>query len=238
MRILAGTSGFSYTEWKGSFYPEDLPQKNFLPYYADRLGAVEINNTFYRMPSADVLAGWTAQVPEGFRFILKANRRITHFQRLKRSDDSVEYFLAQAAALGDRAGPVLYQLPPNMKCDVERLRGFLAALPAGHLAAFEFRHESWHDDAVFDALREHGAALCIASTDDGDTPFVATGGFGYLRLRRPEYAPGELAEWAARVQAQGWSDAYVFFKHEDEGAGPRLAAAFMEAAGAREAHGA
>lgn len=230
MIVRAGTSGFSYKEWKGAFYPEDLSADDMLAYYADRFDAVEINNTYYRMPSARVLDGWAERVPERFRFVLKANRRITHFKRLKGSaTEDLEYFWSQASTLGDRLGPMLVQLPPNFKKDLDRLESFLAALPDGCRAAFEFRHDTWLDDRVYDALRQRNAALVIAQTGDAETPLVPTADWGYLRLRKVEYGPGEVEEWAARIQAQDWTETFVFFKHEDEATGPALARRFLEA---------
>ena len=230
MEIRAGTSGFAYKEWKGSFYPEDLKAADMLPYYAARFGSVEINNTFYRMPSEKVLGDWAAQVPAGFTFVLKANRQITHFKRLKdESYDPLDYFCTQATKLGDRLGPCLFQLPPNMKKDVPRLAAFLARMPAEIRPAFEFRHESWLDDETYDALRAADAALVIAQTEDEETPLVATASWGYLRLRKVDYGEGEVEGWAERVRAQPWAEAYVFFKHEDEGTGPKLANRFLEA---------
>ena len=226
MILRVGTSGFSYKEWKGSFYPEDLPQSKFLSYYADHFKTVEINNTFYRMPKPELLEGWASKVPEDFRFVLKASRRITHQGRLKDVGDHVAYLYDVAATLGPRLGPVLFQLPPYLKGDVDRLRGFLATLPEGARAAIEFRDESWHDAAVFDALREHEVALCIAETGDEDTPFEPTADWGYLRLRKVAYEQAELDAWAERVRNTGWSEAYVFFKHEDEGTGPALGKRF------------
>jgi uncharacterized protein YecE (DUF72 family) len=227
MRVLTGTSGFSYKEWKGSFYPEDLPAEEMLRFYASRLPAVEINNTFYRMPKAELLASWAEQVPDGFRFVLKASQRITHFKRLKDVSEEVGYFLRVAATLGDRLGPILFQLPPNLKKDLPRLSEFLDLLPAATRAALEFRHASWFEDDVFEALRHRGAALCIAEDEDLAAPLVATAGWGYLRLRRPDYGDAEVQAWADRVRAQAWEEAYVFFKHEDAGAGPRLAAQML-----------
>ena len=223
MRVLTGTSGFSYKEWKGSFYPEDLPDAGMLRYYASRLPAVEINNTFYRMPRAELLGGWAEQVPDGFTFALKASQQITHRKRLKEAGEAVSYFLSVATTLGDRLGPVLFQLPPNFKKDIARLRDFLAILPPATRSAFEFRHGSWFDDEVVDALRSAGAALCWAEDEELSTPPHATTGWGYLRLRRADYGEPALAAWAARIREQSWSDAYVFFKHEDEATGPRLA---------------
>ncbi|MBW3552516.1 MAG: DUF72 domain-containing protein [Gemmatimonadetes bacterium] len=230
MEIRAGTSGFAYKEWKGSFYPEDLKNADMLPYYAERFGSVEINNTFYRMPSEKVLGDWVAQVPGGFTFVLKANRQITHFKRLKEdSYEPLDYFCSKAATLGDRLGPVLFQLPPNLKKDLPRLTTFLARMPAEIRPAFEFRHASWLDDETYDALRAADAALVIAQTEDEETPLVATASWGYLRLRKVDYGTGEVEEWAERVRSQPWSEAWVFFKHEDEGTGPRLATRFLEA---------
>jgi uncharacterized protein YecE (DUF72 family) len=228
VRLLAGTSGFAYKEWKGTFYPEDLKDTEMLRYYAARFPSVEINNTFYRMPKVELLEKWAAEVPEGFTFVLKAPQRITHQGRLKNAGDPLGYFLQAAEVLGARLGPLLFQLPPFFHKDVERLRAFLALLPPQRRAAFEFRHESWADAEVQDALRARGAALCIADTDEDEQPppVIATAAWGYLRLRRTAYAPDALREWAARIRAQQWSEAYVFFKHEDSGTGPALAKEF------------
>jgi uncharacterized protein YecE (DUF72 family) len=228
MRVLAGTSGFSYKEWRGSFYPEDLPADEMLAYYSAKLPAVEINNTFYRMPKPALLEGWAAQVPADFRFILKASQRITHRKRLKEAGDEVAYFFQTAATLGDRLGPTLVQLPPNLRKDLPRLEAFLGVLPEGARAAFEFRHDSWFEDDVYAALRAKGAALCIAEDEELATPLVATAPWGYLRLRRQDYDDAAVAAWAEKVRAQAWSEAFVFFKHEDAGSGPRLAADFLQ----------
>ncbi len=198
-----------------------------LGFYATRLGAVEINNTFYRMPKADLLERWRDAVPGSFRFALKASRRITHHQRLKDAGDSVDHLFRTAEVLGERLGPILFQLPPYLKRDVDRLASFLAILPDGLRGAFEFRHASWFDDEVFKLLEGAGASLCIAdSGSDHDTPLAATADFGYLRLRRQDYDEAALRSWAEKIRAQPWSEVYVFFKHEDEGAGPRMAAEF------------
>jgi uncharacterized protein YecE (DUF72 family) len=226
MRLRVGTSGFSYKEWKGSFYPEDLPASRMLGYYASRLDTVEINNTFYRMPTKDLLGKWAAEVPESFTFVLKASQRITHRKRLKDAGEDAAYFLEAAGTLGARLGPVLFQLPPNLRKDLPRLQAFLDALPAGTRAAFEFRHESWLDDAVYDALRAKGAALCAADMDDEGgqgPPLIATAGWGYLRLRRAEYTTADLAGWADRAKALPWGEAWVFFKHEEAGRGAAYA---------------
>ena len=223
MRVAVGTSGFSYKEWKGSFYPEDLPASDMLRFYAANFRSVEINNTFYRMPRAQMLAQWAEQVPDGFTFSLKASQQITHRRRLKDAAEPVDYFLKTATTLGDRLGPILFQLPPNLKSDLPRLTDFLALLPAACRSAFEFRHASWFEDAVFEALRERGAALCVAEDEELATPFVATTGWGYLRLRRQDYGSEQLADWASRIRGTPWSDAWIFFKHEEEGRGPELA---------------
>ena len=228
MRVLAGTSGFSYKEWKGSFYPEDLPAEEMLSYYASRLPAVEINNTFYRMPKPALLESWAAQVSPEFRFILKASQRITHRKRLKEAGDEVAYFFQTASTLGDRLGPTLIQLPPNLKKDLPRLESFLGVLPSGASAAFEFRHASWFEDDVFAALKAKGAALCIAEDEDLATPLVATAPWGYLRLRRQDYDEAAVAAWAEKTRGQPWSEAFVFFKHEDAGSGPKLAGEFLK----------
>ena len=231
MRLFVGTSGFSYKEWKGTFYPEDLPASGMLRYYAERLSAVEINNTFYRMPRPEMLTQWSEQVPAGFVFVLKASQQITHRKRLKEAGDAVDYFFRMAASLGDRLGPVLFQLPPNLKKDLSRLTAFLEIIPAGARPAFEFRHASWFDDEVYAALSAKGAALCLAEDEDLATPTVATAGWGYARLRRQDYRREDLEERAAQYRPQAWSDLYVFFKHEEGGRGPALAASFREVFG-------
>jgi uncharacterized protein YecE (DUF72 family) len=227
VELLTGTSGFSYKEWKGTFYPETLRAEEMLAYYAGRLAAVEINNTFYRMPSRELLAGWRERVPAHFRFVIKAPPRITHRARLLDCQESVALLWSACEALGEQLGPLLFQLPPNLRKDLGRLQGFLAVLPAGAQAAFEFRHRSWLADDVFDALRGAGAALCIADADPAAPPdVVATAAWGYLRLRREQYTAEELDAWAERVRAQDWRRAFAFFKHEDGATGPRLAMDF------------
>ena len=231
MNYYLGTSGYSYKEWKGPFYPEDLPEKKMLHFYGERFRTVEINNTFYRMPKASVLEAWANQVPADFKFVLKASQRITHMQRLKDSGDSLAYLLKVAGTLKERLGPLLFQLPPFLKKDLPRLREFLALLPADCRAAFEFRHESWFDEEVLEVLREHQIALCIAEAEDGvEVPFVSTTDWGYLRLRRPDYGDAALKDWVRRVRDQEWRDAFVFFKHEDEGKAPQMAKRFLELA--------
>jgi len=233
MNLYVGTSGFSYKGWKGPFYPEKLPAKEMLGYYGTQLPAVEINNTFYRMPKQEVFENWAAAVPESFRFSVKASRRITHFKRLNDTDEVLDSMLAGAGTLGERLGVLLFQLPPNFKTDLERLKTFLGTLPRDVRYAFEFRHASWNDDAVYDALRDHGAALVIADTDDEAADIVTTASWGYLRLRKTDYTDKQTAAWAERVAAQQWDDAFVFFRHEDAGVGPLMAKRFLEAAGQR-----
>jgi uncharacterized protein YecE (DUF72 family) len=231
MNLYVGTSGFSYKEWKGTFYPRDLPNKQMLRCYGECFRTVEINNTFYRMPAASVLKAWAAEVPADFKFVLKAPQQITHRQRLKDTGDSVSHLLEVSRGLKERLGPLLFQLPPNFKKDAPRLRAFLALLPSRRPAAFEFRHPSWFDEEVFGLLRDHQAALCIAEAeDDLEIPFVATAGWGYLRLRRPDYGDAELKTWVQRVRGHDWREAFVFFKHEDEGKGPQMARRFLELA--------
>src|SRR5262245_15630999 len=223
LQMLAGTSGYSYKEWLGHFYPEKLPADQMLRYYAGRLPTVEINNTFYRMPAEALLERWAGEVPAGFAFTLKAPRRITHMKQLNEAGPSAAEFTRRAEVLGDKLGVLLFQLPPYMKKDLARLRDLLAALPRGRRAALEFRHDSWRDDEVYKTLEEHGAALCVAETDEGDTPFVCTSEFAYLRLRRTRYDDSELRAWVDRIGRQPLQRAYVYFKHEDEGFAARFA---------------
>ena len=228
MKCWVGTSGFSYKEWKGSFYPEDLANDGMLAYYGERLNAVEINNTFYRMPKRTVLADWGGKVPDDFSFVLKASRKITHFKRLKNTEEELGYLLDVSSELGARLGPMLFQLPPNLKVDVERLQDFVALFPNGFRAAFEFRHDSWFTDEIYAVLSDAGAALVVADTEaDEPADVVATAKYGYLRLRRADYEPDDVARWARVVSDQDWEDAFVFFKHEDAGAGPALAERFV-----------
>jgi uncharacterized protein YecE (DUF72 family) len=235
VHLLAGSSGFAYKPWKGPFYPDGLPDAGMLAYYAARLPTVEINNTFYRLPKPEVLEGWAGQTPPGFRFVLKASRRITHIQRLKEAGELLDYLFRTAATLGDRLGPLLFQLPPHMKKDLERLRVFLELVPRERRVTLEFRHASWFEDDVFELLHAHDAALCYAETDaddeEGETlsvPLVATAGWGYLRLRRENYTDADLESWVSRINGQPWSEAYVFFKHEDTAAAPLTARRLME----------
>jgi uncharacterized protein YecE (DUF72 family) len=216
-RLLAGASGYSFKEWKGVFYPRDMKPEGMLAWYAERLPTVEINNTFYRMPAASVLENWARTTPQAFRFALKASRRITHMARLKpeTAADSVQYLYRNLAALGAKRGPVLFQLPPQMKKDLARLTEFLALLPQSHGAAFEFRNETWFDEAVYDALRSAGAALCLSEREDNaPPPLVETAPWGYVRLRLESYTEEELRAWAQRLTATGWQEIHVYFMHE------------------------
>ncbi len=230
MELHVGTSGYSYKEWKGSFYPDKMPAKDMLAFYGQHFSTVEINNTFYRLPRADVLESWASQVPDSFRFSVKASRRITHLKRLKEVEEPTAYLMKTLETLGDKLGIVLFQLPPFSKKDMERLQAFLAILPPNVPAALEFRNETWFDDEVYDALRASGCSLCVADTEDDDTiDIVRTADVGYLRLRKCEYSDAELSSWGDAIRAQKWSRAFVYFKHEDEGTGPALAKRFLEA---------
>ncbi|HKO59646.1 MAG TPA: DUF72 domain-containing protein [Pyrinomonadaceae bacterium] len=232
MNLYVGTSGYSYKEWKGSFYPEKIPAKEMLSFYAGRLSTVEINATFYRMPQPSMLENWKQQVPATFRFSLKAPQRVTHFKRLKETEEETKYFLETAGTLNDQLGVVLFQLPPNMKKDLPRLETFLQQLPLSPRAAFEFRHPTWFDDDVLAVLKNRNMALVVSDTDDMPTTFIhKTADWGYLRLRRVNYLEENLKEWVERINKQEWSDTFVFFKHEDEGTGPKLAAQFLKLAG-------
>ena len=228
MNLWVGTSGYSYKEWKGGFYPAKLPDSEMLHSYAERLPAVEINNTFYRLPKADVLEGWAGQVTSDFRFVLKASRRITHIKRLREAGEETNYLYQAALSLGPHMGVVLFQLPPNFQKDVPRLQSFLELLPAGRGAAFEFRHESWFEEDTFSALRAAGCALVLSDTDDAPLDkLVSTAPWGYLRLRKEKYTKKAIEKIAEGVRTQPWREAYVFFKDEGEGAGPKYALQFL-----------
>jgi uncharacterized protein YecE (DUF72 family) len=231
MTLRIGTSGYSYKEWKGRFYPEILSAAEMLSYYAERLGTVEINNTFYRMPTTKLLGGWASQVPDSFRFVLKVSQKVTHFKRLKGAEEEMTYLVETAATLGEKLGALLVQIPPNFARDDERLAAFLRLLPSGMRAALEVRNPSWRVPEVFSLLEKHGVALVISQTDEDPEPaIVRTAPWGYLRLRKTTYEPGELTEWSRRIGAQGWEEAFVFFKHEQ--IAPDLAGKLSAAAGA------
>lgn len=228
MRLLTGTSGFAYKEWRGEFYPTDLSAAGMLRYYAERFGSVEINNTFYRIPTESVLEQWASEVPEDFTFVLKAPQSITHRRRLKETEEPATFFFERARVLGEKLGPILVQLPPNLKKDLPRLETFLKIVPPDLRVAFEFRNSSWFEDDLYALLRDHGAVLCIAHGEKIETPLVATADWGYVRLRQVSYEGSALEEWAGAVAAQPWNEAFVFFKHEDSGTGPKLAHRFEE----------
>src|SRR5262245_3910454 len=233
MQFFVGTSGYSYKEWKGKFYPEGLPQEEMLSYYARHFSTVEINSTFYSMPKAGAFRGWARQVPDDFRFAFKAPQMITHRKRLKEVGRETKSFLRAVAKLKGGRSPLLFQLPPNFKKDLRRLEAFLELIERRTWAAFEFRHASWFDDEVFRALRRKSIALCIADMDDSPPPAVVnTAGWGYVRLRRKRYTRKQLREWIQKLKSQNWKEACVFFKHEETGTGPRFATRFLELAGA------
>ena len=216
-RVLAGASGYSFKEWKGTFYPEKIEAEAMLPFYSERLPTVEINNTFYQMPKAAVLENWARNTPETFRFAIKASRRITHMSRLKADSaaDSVAFLYRNLASLGGKRGPVLFQLPPFLKKDLARLADFLPLLPAGHMAAFEFRNDTWFSDDVYALLKNAGASLCFSEREDNaPPPLVETAPWGYVRLRLENYSDADLEKWAARLAQTGWSRTHVYFMHE------------------------
>ena len=231
--IHVGTSGYNYPEWKGSFYPSDLPAAKMLPYYAERFSTVEINYTFYRMPTAKLVTGWAAQVPADFRFTLKAPRRITHDRKLRDVADSLRAFLDAASELGPRLGAVLFQLPPTFKKDLAALDEFLGTMPPRVCGAFEFRHDSWLNEEVYARLRERNLALCIADSETRKTPIIATADYAYLRLRDEGYQEQDIATWAASIRDLDTrcSDVFVYFKHEDEGKGPEFGRMLREKLG-------
>ena len=226
--IHVGTSGYNYPKWRGNFYPSKFPTGKMLPYYSERFRTVEINYSFYRMPSEATVRNWALETPAQFTFTLKAPRRITHDQRLRDCRELVELFCGRASLLGEKLGMLLFQLPPNLRVDMERFDRFLEWLPAGVRAAFEFRHDSWHDDQVYRRLRDRGLALCVTDSEGSTTPMVATAAYAYFRLRDEGYTEADLAQWAQdiRRQAVGLTDVFVYFKHEDEGKGPEFAKTF------------
>jgi uncharacterized protein YecE (DUF72 family) len=233
MSLYVGTSGYSYKEWKGSFYPEKIPAKDMLSYYASRLQAVELNNTFYRLPQQSMIESWKSQVPDNFRFTMKASQLITHFKKLKDAASETRLMLKRFAAFEDRMGAVLYRLPPDMKKDSKRLEAFLKHLPANPPAAFQLEDPTWLDKDVFALLRSQNRAFSVTDTDEIPLSHIErTADWGYVRLRRVNYSESELKEWIGRIQAQDWTNTFVFFKHEDEGTGPKLAAQFLQLANA------
>jgi uncharacterized protein YecE (DUF72 family) len=227
--VWIGTSGYNYPEWKGSFYPEDLAAKKMLPYYAERFPTVEINYTFYRMPTEKLVTGWADQVPWPYRFTLKAPRRITHDSRLKDCADAVARFCTVAGALGDKRGALLFQLPPFLRKDLALLDAFLPVLPDGTPAAFEFRHASWFDEEVWARLAARNVALCVADSEKLSTPVHVTADFAYFRLRDEGYTADDIRRWADTIgqRTADCRDVFVYFKHEEQGKGPELAQMLM-----------
>jgi len=223
-RVLVGTSGYNYPEWRGTFYPEKFSTDKMLAFYAERFRTVEINYTFYRMPNEKLLNGWAAGTPEQFAFTLKAPRRITHDARLQRCEDLLQGFIRVARTLGPKLATLLFQLPPNFKKNPEVLREFVELVPEGTRAAFEFRHESWLDEEIYGILRNRNLALCVADSEKLSTPVVMTADYAYFRLRDEGYQPSDIDGWASTIGAlSGITDAFVYFKHEEEGLGPQFA---------------
>lgn len=229
MKLHVGASGYAYKEWKGPFYPEKIPSKDMLRFYSEHLSAVEINSTYYRMPTQKVLTSWAQQVPEDFVFTFKASQRITHIKRLKEVEQETEYLLTTLSALKERLGPILFQFPANFKVNRERLEGFLGLLPPELRCAFAFRSPSWIEDGILSLLRDRSRALCMEDTDEAPVgSIISTAPWGYLRLRRSDYSDDDLSEWVERILAQAWEKVYVFFKHENEAKAPLLAIHFRE----------
>jgi len=227
MNLLVGTSGYSYKEWKGGFYPEDLPGDEMLRHYGTQLPAVEINNTFYRLPRASVVESWAGQVPEDFRFAIKASRRITHMKRLRNAEDETRYLLKTLESLGEKLGVVLFQLPPHVHKDVAKLSAFLPLVPGGVRAAFEFRHESWMDEEVHEALRRHNCAWCLTDATD-PSESISTADWGYIRFRDVDHTDAQLSAWLDRFAEHQWDSTFAFFKHEESTEGPELARRLLD----------
>jgi len=232
MKIYIGTSGYGYKEWKGKFYPEKISPKEMLRFYSQRLGAVEINNTFYHMPTADVLDSWAEQVPADFVFALKAPQVITHFRRLRHVSEEARYLFGTLPVLGRKLGPVLFQLPGTFHADRPLLEAFIDLIPRNISAAFEFRDPSWLDDEILELLRKKDYSLCTSDTDENPAnEIISTASWGYLRLRRSDYPDDYLSQWMEKILSQKWKTAFVFFKHEDEAKGPEIAVRFRELTG-------
>jgi uncharacterized protein YecE (DUF72 family) len=229
-RVLVGTSGYNYPEWRGSFYPEKLPAAKMLPFYAARFPTVEINYTFYRLPNETLLAGWSEATPPEFCFTLKAPRRITHDAKLQRCEALADAFCQAARTLGPKLAVLLFQLPPSFRKDAEVLRRFVALLPRGVRAAFEFRHESWLDAEILGVLRDANLALCVADSEKMSTPVETTADYAYFRLRDEGYQQADIERWARTIaNLPDVQDAFVYFKHEEQGLGPDFARRLMHA---------
>ena len=231
-RVHVGTSGWAYASWRGPFYPAGVRPAELLHFYGSRFDTVEVNQTFRTLPDADAVAAWCAAVPRGFRFALKAPATITHYRRLQNVAEPLAAFLDVARRLGTRRGPLLVQLHPTMRRDLERLDAFLERVPRGFAIALEVRHPSWLDDATYTLLRRRRVALCIADGEGLDVPLVATAPFGYVRLRRDDYAAAALRRWATALRGvRGWRDVWVYLRHDDAGRAPARAQALLDALG-------
>jgi uncharacterized protein YecE (DUF72 family) len=233
MKLRAGTSGFAFKEWKGPFYPEKMKDAEMLGFYSTKFPTVEINNTFYRLPKEELLRNWAEQVPDAFSFSIKASQRITHFTRLKEeSFDAADYLLRTVGVMGQKLGPILFQLPPNMKKDLDRLNVFFDRLPRDRRYTVEFRHDSWFEDDTFAALRNHNVAMCAIEQEEFKSPLVSTADWGYVRLHRFDYDEPMLGAWAQQIKSQQWTDAYVVFKHDEGiGSGPPAVGKFISLCG-------
>jgi uncharacterized protein YecE (DUF72 family) len=231
VKIFVGTSGYGYKEWKGRFYPEKISPKDMLRFYAARLTTVEINNTFYHMPTEPVLASWAEQVPDDFVFAIKAPQVITHLKRMRDMGGETEYLLKTLSSLDRKLGPILFQFPPNFRADRPRLKDFLALIPGNFSCAFEFRHPSWLEADILDLLHSKGVSLCLADTEENPmTEIIHTAPWSYLRLRRADYSEADLSQWLEKILAQKWEQVFVFFKHEGAAKGPEVAIHFRELA--------
>lgn len=227
MNLFVGTSGYSYKAWKGSFYPEKFPDKKMLNFYSEHFNTVEINNTFYRMPKQEVFESWKNQVNPGFKFVIKAPKQITHIQKLE-TGDNVNYFVNTSHSLADQLGALLFQLPPYYKKDLDKLQSFVDFIPSNTRAAFEFRNESWFDEEVYNCLKKKNFSICLSDTDENPiSDLIPTADWIYLRFRKTEYTPEQLKDWNKKITSYNFKDAFIFFKHEDEGKGPMFAKQFL-----------
>jgi uncharacterized protein YecE (DUF72 family) len=223
MKLFIGASGYSYPKWKGKFYPEKFPENKMFEYYSQNFSSVEINATYYRLPDKKVFESWEQQAPENFKYALKAPQQITHFKRLKDAETELESFINNSKILNKKRGPLLFQLPPNFKKDIDLLKKFIKNIHESFIT-FEFRHSSWNDADVFKVLSEKNFSLCIADTDENlIEEIISTADWGYLRLRKKEYSPKDLAAWKEKFISQNWKEVYIYFKHEDEANGPKFA---------------